>query len=170
METKVFRKPIVLTLADCYIFKAKWIVASEIVCWKEWFIPHMPHPPSPILYKSSFQWSSISHCPHKFCHKQICIWRFICFRGATRERQLWCKISLALKIIKTAFRRQIHNNSVLRSAFPCNWSLSARNWNKFSSQRRWSHQSLMNNTWLIHSCVIGATWIIHFGYTAWHLH
>lgn len=50
--------------------------------------------------------------------------------------------------------------SVLRLAFLCKWSLSAKNWNKFSSQRRWSHQSLINNTWRIHSCVIGATWII----------
>ena len=44
METKVFRKPTVLTLADYYFQSQIWIVATEIVCWKQWFIMHMPHP------------------------------------------------------------------------------------------------------------------------------
>lgn len=60
METKVFRKPTVLTLADCYIFKAKYGLLSLRL-----FVENNDSSRTcPILYKSSFQWSSISDRPH----------------------------------------------------------------------------------------------------------
>ena len=44
--------------------------------------------------------------------------------------------------------------SVLRSPLPCNRSSSARNsWNKLSSQRKYSCQSLINNASLIHNMI-----------------
>lgn len=51
----------------------------------------------------------------KFCHQQIYMWHFICFRGVPRERQLQCKIGLPFKNnikIANAVRRQIHNISI----------------------------------------------------------
>ena len=50
--------------------------------------------------------------------------------------------------------------SVLKSALPCNWSSSAKNWNKLSSQTKYKRQSLINNAWLVHFHVTWATWIM----------
>lgn len=45
--------------------------------------------------------------------------------------------------------------SVLRSALPCKRSSPARNsWNKLSSQRKYSHKSLLSNAWLNHCQII----------------
>ena len=49
---------------------------------------------------------------------------------------------------------------VLGSALPCNWSSSAKNWNKLSTQRKYSRQSFINNAWLINFHVTCATRIM----------
>lgn len=51
METKVFRKPTVLTLADCYIFKAKYGLLPLRLFVENNDSSHT----CPILYKCSFQ-------------------------------------------------------------------------------------------------------------------
>ena len=50
--------------------------------------------------------------------------------------------------------------SVSKSASPCNRSLSAKNWNKLSSQRKYNRQSLVNSARLIQFHVTCATWIM----------
>ena len=50
--------------------------------------------------------------------------------------------------------------SVLISALPCNRSLSAKNWNKLSSQLKYNRQSLINSAQLFQFHVTWATWIM----------